>query len=72
VRFRGLLVPDNSRMSGQEYLVAVWRTTRGQRFQNYRGTFTVLDELRVSRAWINQIVPATLWVESAQRSGGPR
>ncbi|MEP7022872.1 MAG: restriction endonuclease, partial [Actinomycetota bacterium] len=56
VRFRGLLVPGSSRMSGQEDLVAVWRTTRDQRFQNYRATFTVLDELRVSRAWITQIV----------------
>ena len=56
VRFRGLLAPGTSRMSGQEDLVAVWRTTRDQRFQNYRATFTVLDELRVSRAWIAQMV----------------
>jgi hypothetical protein len=56
VRFRGLLAPGSSRLSGQEDLVAVWRTTRGQRFQNYRATFTVLDELRIPRTWINQIV----------------
>ena len=24
-------------------LVAVWKTTKGQRFQNYRAVFTVLD-----------------------------
>jgi Restriction endonuclease AspBHI N-terminal/Restriction endonuclease len=56
VRFRGLLAPGASRLSAQEDLVAVWRTTKGQRFQNYRGTFTVLDVPRVSRAWINQLI----------------
>lgn len=56
VRFRGLLAPGTSRLSAQEDLVAVWRTTKGQRFQNYRATFTVLDVPRVSRAWINQIL----------------
>ena len=40
VRFRGLLAPGASRLSAQEDLVAVWRTTKGQRFQNYRATFT--------------------------------
>jgi Restriction endonuclease AspBHI N-terminal/Restriction endonuclease len=56
VRFRGLLAPGASRLSGQEDLVAVWRTTKGQRFQNYRATFTVLDVPCVSRAWITQIL----------------
>ena len=56
VRFRGLIVPGASRLSAQEDLIAVWRTTRGQRFQNYRATFTVLDVPRVSRAWITQIL----------------
>ncbi len=55
VRFRGLLAPGAPRLSGQEDLVAVWRTTKGQRFQNYRAMFTVLDVPRVSREWINQI-----------------
>jgi hypothetical protein len=56
VRFRGLLAPGASRLSGQEDLVAVWRTTRGQRFQNYRAVFTVLDVPCVSRAWITQVM----------------
>ena len=55
VRFRGLLAPGSDRLSGEEDLVAVWRTTGGQRFQNYRARFTVLDVASVSRAWIRQI-----------------
>lgn len=55
VRFRGLLAPGSDRLSGEEDLVAVWRTTGGQRFQNYRARFTVLDVATVSRAWINEL-----------------
>ena len=75
VRFRGLLAPGSDRLSGEEDLVAVWRTTRRERFQNYRARFTVLNVPVVSRAWINQLLddeplgsacpPAWLaWVES--------
>lgn len=55
VRFRGLLAPGSDRISGEEDLVAVWRTTRGQRFQNYRARFTVLNVPSLPRAWIDQI-----------------
>jgi hypothetical protein len=34
----------------------VWRTTRGERFLNYRATFTVLDVPQASRAWITQVL----------------
>jgi hypothetical protein len=50
--FRGLLAPGAERLSGEEDLVAIWRTTNRQRFQNYRATFTVLDIPVVPRAWI--------------------
>ena len=56
VRFRGLLAPGSDRLSGEEDLVAIWRTTLGQRFQNYRARFTVLNVPVVSRAWINQLL----------------
>ena len=56
VRFRGLLAPGSSRLSGEEDLVAVWRTTAGQRFQNYRARFTVLDAESAPRTWIAQIL----------------
>lgn len=56
VRFRGLLAPGSDRLSGEEDLVAVWRTTGGVRFQNYQARFTVLDTAVVTRAWIDQLV----------------
>src|ERR1700722_20836495 len=55
VRFRGLLAPGSDRTSGEEDLVAVWRTTKGQRFQNYRARFTVLDAATVTRSWITEL-----------------
>jgi hypothetical protein len=56
VRFRGLLAPGSQRLSSEEELVAIWRSTKEHRFQNYRSHFTVLDAPVVSRAWINQFL----------------
>jgi len=56
VRFRGLLAPGSPRLSSDEELVAIWRTTRDLRFQNYRSHFTVLQTPRISRLWINQVL----------------
>jgi len=33
-------------------LVAIWRSKKGERFQNYRAKFTILDTGTVSREWI--------------------
>lgn len=56
VRFRGLLAPGSPRLTSDEELVAIWRTTRQLRFQNYRSHFTVLRTPRVPRAWIDEIL----------------
>ncbi|MFT3877091.1 MAG: restriction endonuclease [Propioniciclava sp.] len=56
VRFRGLLAPGPPRLTSDEELVAVWRTTQNLRFQNYRSHFTVLQTSRVSRNWITEIL----------------
>ncbi len=56
VRFRGLLAPGSPRLTGDEELVAIWRTTRHLRFQNYRSHFTVLQTPRIARAWIDEIL----------------
>lgn len=55
VVFRGLAVPGAPGVSENEDLVAVWRTKEGNRFQNYRAIFTVLDVPRIERAWIDRI-----------------
>jgi hypothetical protein len=77
VRFRGLLAPGSDRLSGEEDLVAVWRTTGGHRFQNYRARFTVLNVPSVSRPWISELAsgqttgancpePWRTWVETGR------
>ena len=43
VQFRGLMAPGSPLVPPDEQLVALWRNRGGQRFQNYRATFTVLD-----------------------------
>lgn len=53
--FLGLAVPGNPALSAIEDLVAIWKASRGQRFQNYRATLTVLDVPAASRAWIEDI-----------------
>lgn len=56
VIFLGLAVPGASDLDASEELVAIWRTSDGSRFQNYRARFTVLDAASISRRWIDGIV----------------
>jgi hypothetical protein len=55
VEFLGLAVPGGKDVDAANDLVAIWRTSQGQRFQNYRATFTVLDIASISRAWIAEL-----------------
>ena len=55
VEFLGLAVPGAEGWSENEDLVAIWKTSNRQRFQNYRAAFTILDAAMISRAWINDI-----------------
>jgi hypothetical protein len=52
VIFRGVLAPGAAELTADEDLVAVWRSRRGMRFQNYRAKFTVLDIATAPRAWL--------------------
>ena len=56
VRFLGLVVPGASDLDVNEELIAIWRNAGGERFQNYRAKFTVLDAARISRQWIDSII----------------
>ncbi len=67
VQFKGLAVPGFPGLSATEDLLAVWKSTDGQRFQNYRSTFTILDIPVVSRAWI-----ADLTAGNANTSNAPK
>jgi hypothetical protein len=59
VQFKGLAVPGFQGLPATSDLVAVWKTTKGQRFQNYRAVFTVLDIPVISRAWLEHIAAGT-------------
>src|SRR6516165_7965137 len=52
VQFKGLAVPGFPGLPATSDLVAVWKATDGQRFQNYRAVFTVLNVPAVPRAWL--------------------
>jgi hypothetical protein len=54
--FLGLAVPGASDLDSSEELVAIWRTAKGQRFQNYRARFTVLNAPTIARAWIDSLI----------------
>ncbi|MFJ6354990.1 restriction endonuclease [Streptomyces sp. NPDC092046] len=56
VRFRGLLAPGGPTMTSDDELAAIWRSAAGNRFQNYRSRFTVLDTDRISRGWISHVL----------------
>jgi Restriction endonuclease AspBHI N-terminal/Restriction endonuclease len=59
VRFRGLLAPGAESLVPDDELAAIWRSKAGQRFQNYRARFTVLDVAAVRRTWISDILAGT-------------
>jgi hypothetical protein len=78
VCFRGLAVPGGEGIAPSEDLVALWRSAGGQRFQNYRAYFTMLEVAQVERGWIDSLVrggrpleagcpePFRIWVESGR------
>ena len=55
-QFKGLAVPGFPGVPATEDLVAIWKTSEGQRFQNYRALFTVLDVAQIQRAWVEDLV----------------
>jgi hypothetical protein len=57
LKFLGLAVPGVNGMSPDEDLVAVWRqSASGDRFQNYKASFTILDCPVIKREWIDDII----------------
>ena len=56
VRFRGLAVPGYPGMSNVDDLVAIWSLKDKKRFQNYKATFSILKENKISRKWIDNLL----------------
>lgn len=50
-----MAVPGFPGVSATEDLVAIWKSTKGERFQNYRSIFTVLETAIISRKWLNDL-----------------
>lgn len=67
VQFKGLAVPGYPGLSATDDLVAVWKTTNGQRFQNYRAVFTILDHPIISRTWINSLFSISGEIEAPHK-----
>lgn len=59
VQFKGLMVPGTVDRNYHEDLVAIWSSADGERFQNYRARFTVLDVPKVSRRWLKSVITET-------------
>ena len=59
VQFQGLAVPGFRGLPATSDLVAVWKTSDGQRFQNYRATFTILNVPVVDRTWLDDLSAGT-------------
>ena len=55
VKFLGLAVPGGGAARETEDLVAIWKSHQGSRFQNYRATFSILNEATINRNWLNAI-----------------
>jgi len=55
VVFRGLAAPGAVHLDPSSDLVAIWKSLSGQRFQNYRAVFTILQANPISREWITEL-----------------
>ncbi|QTP56321.1 restriction endonuclease [Billgrantia sulfidoxydans] len=65
VQFRGLAVPGFPGLSATEDLLGIWKSAEGQRFQNYRAHFTILDVPMVERRWLNDLATGDALTEHA-------
>ena len=68
VVFLGLAVPGTADLRSSEDLVAVWKVSKGSRFQNYRARFSVLDAPVVTRAWIDDVIAGNPHSRNAPRA----
>ena len=65
VDFLGLAVPGVSDALEADDLVAIWKTSGGKRFQNYRARFAILDAGQISREWIDSLIAGNEITEAA-------
>lgn len=56
VVFRGLAAPGSRIVKSTEDLVAVWKSSENQRFQNYQAYFTILNVTVIPLMWIDDLL----------------
>ena len=66
--FRGLVVPKTVHSDNAEDLIAVWRSTGGERFQNYRAKFSIIDKSEINLDWISSILRGQERLELAPKA----
>jgi Restriction endonuclease AspBHI N-terminal/Restriction endonuclease len=64
MKFLGLAVPGAQGLSAVDDLVAVWKLSEDQRFQNYRSIFTILQEEIISKNWLEDLVSGLSPIDS--------
>lgn len=69
--FRGLAVPGSGHLQQGEDLVAIWRSVDGQRFQNYRAVFSILDCGVISGEWLREVFSTRNFEIDDSRMPGP-
>jgi len=55
IKFIGLLVPGSKKQSNED-LISIWNSKNGSRFQNYKIIFTILNEGKIKKEWIEDII----------------
>lgn len=68
VVFRGLVVPKTVQSDNTDDLIAVWRSTNGKRFQNYRAKFSIIDASEIDLGWISSILSGSEKPELAPKA----
>ena len=56
VIFRGLCVPGSKTHSQTEDLISIWKSNNGQRFENYKAIFSVLNCPIIKRDYIKSLI----------------
>lgn len=68
VEFVGLAIPGATGIMLEDTLVALWRSTGGKPFQNYRALMTVLDCASIDHGWIDDLKSGTPLTPRAPRA----
>lgn len=55
VRFLGLAIPGDNRLTKEEQLISVWSQRDGKRYQNYRAVFSILNVDEIDRRWLEDL-----------------